>query len=150
MPVRDISLISRTGTENRKITSTAEKLSITLTIPDKLKPNSETDRTFAVIRVHDGKAEVLNDMDNDDNTITIETDCFSTYALCYKDTPKTVQEPSSKPAQTPSSGSTDKEGVQTGDDNLLRLFAILAIISGGGYMLLYFSYIDRMTDKKNI
>lgn len=146
----DISLISRTGTENRKITSTAEKLSITLTIPDKLKPNSETDRTFAVIRVHDGKAEVLNDMDNDDNTITIETDCFSTYALCYKDTPKTVQEPSSKPAQTPSSGSTDKEGVQTGDDNLLRLFAILAIISGGGYMLLYFSYIDRMTDKKNI
>lgn len=146
----DISLISRTGTENRKITSTAEKLSITLTIPDKLKPNSETDRTFAVIRVHDGKAEVLNDMDNDDNTITIETDCFSTYALCYKDTPKTVQETSSKPAQTPSSGSTDKEGVQTGDDNLLRLFAILAIISGGGYMLLYFSYIDRMTDKKNI
>lgn len=146
----DISLISRTGTENRKITSTAEKLSITLTIPDKLKPNSETDRTFAVIRVHDGKAEVLNDMDNDDNTITIETDCFSTYALCYKDTPKTVQETSSKPAQTPSSSSTDKEGVQTGDDNLLRLFAILAIISGGGYMLLYFSYIDRMTDKKNI
>lgn len=42
-------------------------------------------REFAVIRVHNGETTVLKDLDDNDDTITIETDCFSTYAIAYKD-----------------------------------------------------------------
>lgn len=42
-------------------------------------------RTFAVLRVHDGETVLLPDLDNDANTVTIETDRFSTYALVYRD-----------------------------------------------------------------
>ena len=42
-------------------------------------------REFIVVRVHDGKATVLNDYDENDNTITFRTDKFSTYAIAYKD-----------------------------------------------------------------
>lgn len=117
----DISLILRTGTENRKITSTTERIAITFTIPDKLKPNSETDRTFAVIRVHDGKAEVLNDMDNDDNTITIETDSFSTYAIVFYD----------------ESGEAPKPPVATG---VKSFAAVLFALGAGALLMLVFIY----------
>lgn len=44
-------------------------------------------RTYYVIRLHDGKAEILNaDLNEDKNSISFETDKFSTYALAYKDT----------------------------------------------------------------
>jgi len=38
-----------------------------------------------VARVHNGAAELLADIDNEEATVTIETDLFSTYALLYKD-----------------------------------------------------------------
>ena len=43
------------------------------------------DRTFAVLRVHNGETALLPDLDNDANTVTIETDRFSAYALVYRD-----------------------------------------------------------------
>lgn len=42
---------------------------------------------FAIIRVHDGEATVLKDLDNDPKTITIETDKFSLYTLVYRQIP---------------------------------------------------------------
>ena len=38
-----------------------------------------------MLRVHDGETVLLPDLDNDENTVTIETDKFSTYALVYRD-----------------------------------------------------------------
>ena len=46
------------------------------------------DRTFSVIRLHNGVAEILPDLDDDPNTITIETDRFSTYAIVYQESAK--------------------------------------------------------------
>ena len=66
---------------------TAEKIRIVINVPDSLKnTDSKKTRTFAVIRVHNGNAELLTDLDNNADTITIETDRFSTYAIVYKDT----------------------------------------------------------------
>lgn len=42
-----------------------------------------------MIRVHDGTGEVLPDKDAGADTITIETDRFSTYAIVYRDTANT-------------------------------------------------------------
>ena len=56
-------------------------------MPEALRnTDSGKTRTFAVIRVHDGGTEFLNDLDDSDSTITIETDRFSTYAVVYQDT----------------------------------------------------------------
>lgn len=51
-------------------------------IPDELKKSG---RSFTVIRVHNGAAEILTDLDSDPNTVTIESDRFSVYTLAYKD-----------------------------------------------------------------
>ena len=73
--------------DHNVITETPKKIKIVITVPDSLKnTDSKKTRTFAVIRVHNGNAELLTDLDNSADTITIETDRFSTYAIVYKDT----------------------------------------------------------------
>lgn len=42
-------------------------------------------REFTMTRIHDGVVTELADLDRDGATITIESDCFSTYALVYVD-----------------------------------------------------------------
>lgn len=53
-----------------------------INIPDDMKKSG---RSFTVIRLHNGVAEVLEDSDTDPDTITIESDRFSVYTLTYKD-----------------------------------------------------------------
>ena len=82
----NIDLYKLVGAGRTNITETAKKIRIVITVPDSLKnTDSNRTRTFAVIRVHDGRAELLTDLDNSADTITIETDRFSTYAVVYKD-----------------------------------------------------------------
>ena len=83
----DISLYKVIGKGMRQpISKTREKMTITIDVPDSLRnTNSSITRIYAVIRVHDGITMILNDLDNNVDTITIETDCFSTYAIVYKD-----------------------------------------------------------------
>ncbi len=83
----DISLFKIIGENRSAISETKGKITVTITIPDALKnTENNTTRTFAVIRVHDKKAELLEDLDESTETITIATDRFSTYAIVYKDT----------------------------------------------------------------
>ena len=43
-------------------------------------------RTYSVIRVHDGQAEIIAEgLTAKDGKITVETDKFSTYAITYTD-----------------------------------------------------------------
>lgn len=82
----NINLYKLAGTERTNITKTVKKIRIVITVPEALRNTDENKtRTFAVSRVHDGSAELLNDMDENTDTITIETDRFSTYAIVYKD-----------------------------------------------------------------
>lgn len=57
-------------------------ITVKIDVPENLR---KIGREFIVVRVHDGKATVLNDYDENDNTITFRTDKFSTYAIAYKD-----------------------------------------------------------------
>lgn len=82
----DISLFKIIGENRSAISETKEKIALALAVPDSLKnTDSKKTRTFAVLRIHDGKAELLNDVDDNADTITIETDRFATYAIVYKD-----------------------------------------------------------------
>jgi len=54
---------------------------ITFELSEGLRGKAE----YSVIRVHNGTATVLRDLDSAPDTVTIETDKFSTYALTYKE-----------------------------------------------------------------
>ncbi|MCM1385435.1 MAG: leucine-rich repeat domain-containing protein [Lachnoclostridium sp.] len=82
----NIDLYKLIGESRTDITETTKKIRIVIAIPDSLKnTDSSRARTFAVIRLHAGGAELLSDMDDSADTITIDTDRFSTYAVVYKD-----------------------------------------------------------------
>lgn len=65
----------------KRDTDTTGKLRITLPIPDDCKGHKH----YAFVHVHNGKAQMLVDLDDDPNTVTFEVDKFSTFALCYTD-----------------------------------------------------------------
>ena len=84
----DISLYKKVGGERTRVTGPlAGNISFTLTVPDGLKNTDSTKiREFAVVRVHNGEVAVLPDKDCDADTVTVDTDRFSTYEIVYKDT----------------------------------------------------------------
>lgn len=105
----DISLFKVIGGSRNAISETKEALLITIKVPDSLKnTDSKRARTFAVIRVHNGVAEMLEDLDDADDTITIASDRFSSYAIVYKESdsgenikPTPAPDPDDKPTPAP-------------------------------------------------
>ena len=73
-----------TGDEIRSeaISEINNPIKLVIDIPEALH---KIGRIFSVIRLHDGKAELLNDTDQSDETVTIPTDKFSLYVLIYRD-----------------------------------------------------------------
>lgn len=78
----DVALYKIINDSKTQITSTNKPIRITFEVPEELRMEN---RSFAVLRVHGGETVLLPDLDNDKNTVTIETDRFSTYALVYSD-----------------------------------------------------------------
>lgn len=66
-----------------KVYNMESKAKITLTIPESLRAENRSFRMLVV--TEDGKADVLNDLDSDPNTITFETDTYYAFALAYRD-----------------------------------------------------------------
>lgn len=64
----------RKGEQSQLVTSLSKPVEITL-------PKPKGTDADCIIRLHDGKAEILKDIDDDPDTITIRTDKFSTYAF---------------------------------------------------------------------
>lgn len=78
----DLNLLKIIGSsEGVKITQTNKPIRVTFEIPSELREKAE----YSVIRVHGGTVTILPDLDSDPDTVTIETDKFSTYALTYKE-----------------------------------------------------------------
>ena len=120
----DISLLKIIGESQSPIRETAKMIRIKLDIPDDLKnKDSGKTRKYAILRVHDGVAEILDDLDTDPNTITIETNRFSTYAMLYSDTEKggnTGEEDDNQGGngnQGGNTGGNNNQGGSTGGDD---------------------------------
>ena len=78
----DLNLLKIIGnSEGVRITQTNKPITVTFEIPAALRGKAE----YSVIRVHNGTATVLRDLDSAPDTVTIETDKFSTYAPAYKE-----------------------------------------------------------------
>lgn len=90
----DVTLFKQLGdAEVTKLTELNKNVVIKFIVPDNLiNTNSSINRTYQVIRVHDGKAEVMkSSFDLATKTLSFETDQFSIYALSYSDTLKPVE-----------------------------------------------------------
>ena len=78
----DISLFKTLKGEKTAVTDTNKPIRIIISVPENLQKDG---RGFGFVRAHDGKTEFLSDLDTDPDTITIESDKFSTYAVVYCD-----------------------------------------------------------------
>ena len=120
-------------------------LTLQIAIPDSLIAEG---RTFKVLRVHEGTAELL-DATLNGNLLTFETDRFSTYALVAVDKSSTT--PSTSDNETTSSSSTGNqdsaaEVPTTGQSNIPLVAAIVLLLSMSG--LIAFGYKNSTRSKK--
>lgn len=112
-----------------------KEITFTVAIPEDLMKEG---RTFYVIRVHDGKAEKLDTVENEDGTLTFKTDKFSTYALAYEDVQESTPMPipdftpdnNQQVTNTQNTQETTKEP-KTGDTSNIALYGAMALISLG-------------------
>lgn len=120
----DIDLFKQVGNGiETQVTTTSDKITITITIPENLiNTDATVTRTYKIIRVHeDANGQLITDViegvfNPADRSFTFETDKFSTYALAYADVSVPV-----KPA--------DPNNPQTGDNSMITLWIAMALAS---------------------
>ena len=104
----DIAMFKQVGeNEASRLTQLSDKVQITFKLDDSyINTDKDVTRTYSIIHVHDGKAEVITPVfDANAKTLSFQTDRFSTYALVYTDvvnTPPT--EETVPPAEIPATG----------------------------------------------
>ena len=74
-------------------------ITITITVPKAFRAPAGVKRTFYVVRVHDGEAQIVGT--GTGNSVKVSTDKFSTYALTYVDETEPEPEPEPKPTVKP-------------------------------------------------
>ncbi len=76
----DVKLYKVISGKKQQVNATSEPISVAIEIPAALR---DQNRGYKVVRIHDGKADVLDDRDFLSSTVTFESDRFSTYAIVY-------------------------------------------------------------------
>lgn len=169
----DVELIKEVNGSQTNITETPGMVQVTITIPDGMKGNN---RTYAIMRVHNGAVDILEDKDANPDTITIETNRFSTYTLVYEES-KGNESSGNNGGGTNESGGSGTSGAsggesseaagnnadnsnpavvstskdvepKTGDGFRTEIFATIAMIAGLSYLMLLFADKGRMTEKR--
>ncbi len=116
------------------IRETEKAVTITITIPEDFRGEN---RSYSVIRVHEGVATELQDLDSDPNTVTIQTDRFSVYALSYREA--SPQEPEDNPdPDTPETEPVDGKPQEAPDLPVGAIVAICvaAVVAVGAVLLI--------------
>lgn len=78
----DVKLYKVFSGQRQQVTAASEPISVALEIPAELR---DQNRGYKVVRIHDGKSDVLDDRDFLSSTVTFESDRFSTYAIVYRE-----------------------------------------------------------------
>ncbi len=104
----DVSFLQQVGdAASEKVTKLDKEVTITVTVPEKLiNKDSNVTRTYKIVRVHDGKAQLLDTVyDAAKQELSFKTDRFSTYAIVYFD----------EVIETPGNGDGGNENETPGD-----------------------------------
>ena len=132
----DLSLFKQFGSQApEKIHDTkGNMITVVVEIPESLRnTNTAIVRTFYIVRIHDGKAEIL--AQGTGTTLTIKSDKFSTYLIAYKDTARTA------------SGGTVPHTPQTGGTRHIGLWLCVLAVAGIGFSATTLYGKKRRTDK---
>ncbi len=149
----------KTIIDNEKIHEAETSFTIKVSVPEELIASGDVTRSYQIVRVHDGVAEILASVyDENEHTLTFETDRFSTYAIAYTDTEKNAEKPStaetpsaSEPAIQPTDNASNtadtqpaaasnvpeksvKSAPKTGDDTQTGLY-IMLVLAGIGMLI---------------
>ncbi|MCM1082102.1 MAG: hypothetical protein NC428_01360 [Clostridium sp.] len=119
-----------------------KEITITIDVP---KEFQAANRKFSIIRLHDGIAEELPDLDDNPNTVTFTTGKFSLYTLIYEDAgdgtalepPKNDAPSTVKPAKNnaddanimPADNTKQAASPNTGDTTPVAVVFILMLVS---------------------
>ncbi len=99
----DMSMFKQVaGQSKTAVHQTATAFRFSMKVPDSLK---KAGRTFWLLRLHDDKADILATTTGD--TLSGETDLFSTYLIAYKD----AETPTPTPKPVPKTGDKDHPGL---------------------------------------
>ena len=84
----DITLFKKIGALQTAVNKTNAPITITFVMPESLiNTDKNVSREYSIIRVHNGKAEVLScTFDPTTGKASFKTDKFSSYAIAYRDT----------------------------------------------------------------
>ena len=140
----EIMMFRYTGQYNQPITTTAVPVKITTGIPVSVQSSANE---YAMIRLHDGVATILTDLDTDPKTLTFETDKFSVYALlvapagsleAYK--PAAIQAAAAAATAAATTAATTAASnlddvPKTGDMNVLPIIFALAAVGFAGIVI---------------
>lgn len=124
----DINLYNKIGSDyTRQVTQTNGKVAITVSVPDHMISQTDTDYSYKIIRIHEGNVTVLDGVfDKEARTFTFQSDQFSTYALVYS-----VQETGgAQSGSLNSNTSSTAKSVQSGDSSVYSCWMLLIAVSG--------------------
>ena len=112
----DINLYKEVEQNTVQVTETAKEINLSIKIPtERISNDTKTERTYKVIRVHDGKAESLDcNFDADSWSVLFSTDKFSTYVLTYSDKAE-AENVNGGATNTNTNGDVDKQNTQVID-----------------------------------
>ena len=129
------------GTAKTQIHEPGTMIKVTVQIPEELLNHDKSiDREYKILRLHDGKVDVISGTFNaDTNEFTFETDKFSTYAIAYGDTHIPVKPADTKSADNKTIGSgkemvkndaTSAKAPKTDDPMNAAPWAVAALLAG--------------------
>ncbi len=147
----DINLLKQiSGEEAVKVTETpGGAVKIGFTIPTELQ---KSDRSYKIVRIHDGVATVLDTTVDENYELTFETDRFSTYALVYKDKASTTTTTTATTATTSTdttatttdaatssdtTATTTATAAETGDNTNVVPYIVLLMFAFAGFAGVY-------------
>ena len=132
----DLSLLLKTteGQELGRINKLSKDITFTIAIPEELVKDG---REFVVLRTHDEETTVLETQQNDNYTISFQTDRFSTYALAYIDAPVEEAEVEEESVVTEIS---DVMEITPESDSNVTVFVIIGVVVVGVLLLLFYLY----------
>lgn len=152
----DISIIKKIGDGEAVSAQVNKEVTLQIAVPEKLlNKDSNIERAYKIIRVHNGEVTVLDSdkcqFNEKTGVITFKTDKFSTYAIVYTDKAKEVISGGSEAGgkdntdngnnanidvkEEPVLGSTADDSVNTGDNFNLYMYLMLLAVSGAALFL---------------
>ena len=146
----DVELLAVTGDATIPlgyITKLSDAVTITVTLPKDLEVVKDGyNRTYYMVRYHNGDTKVIEAVDNGDGTISFDSDSFSTYALVYVDEVATAEEEEISEevaieAESPETGTMTAAGASASVAGLMTAVAVGVITA-----ITSFAYLVRRED----